>query len=223
MATKNKSREEFSIGKTTNKTKESRRDSIVRNKQTLPNYVSSSEPDIKPRTIVYLLMLVCNSTQEDLDTIFFLFDKAIEYQSRNGYELWPRFSRRWIEDEIAGKRHWKVILEGKIACVFSVMYNDPVIWLEKDKDPAVYLHRIAVHPEFKGKRMVRHIREWAMQHAKEKHKKYLRMDTWGNNESIRNYYIKCGFNYIGQQYLVKTEGMPEHYGGNVLSLFQNEV
>jgi hypothetical protein len=62
-----------------------------------------------------------------------------------------------------------------------------------------------------------------MDHAKEMNKKYLRMDTWGNNESIRNYYSRCGFNYIGQQQLVKTEGVPEHYGGSLLSLFQNEV
>jgi ribosomal protein S18 acetylase RimI-like enzyme len=168
-------------------------------------------------------MEIVNSTINDLETIFQFFDAAIAYQKENGFELWPRFSRKMIEEEITQKRHWKIITENKIACVFSVMYNDPVIWKEKDADPAVYLHRIAVNPEFKGKGMVKEIRKWATDHARENNKKYLRMDTWGNNENIRRYYTECGFNYIGQQYLDKTEGVPEHYGGNVLSLFQNGV
>lgn len=168
-------------------------------------------------------MKIINSSLNDLDLIFHYFDEAIAYQKRNGYQLWPQFSRELIETEIKEKRHWKIIDDGKVVCVFSVMYNDPVIWREMDKDPSVYLHRIAVNPEFKGKRIMVVIKKWGIDHAKAMNKKYLRMDTWGNNETIRNYYINCGFNYIGQQQLHKTEGLPEHYGGNLLSLFQNEV
>ncbi len=168
-------------------------------------------------------MEIINSTVNDIATTFQLFDHAIAYQKRKGYQQWPKFSRELIETEIKEKRHWKIIDDDKIACVFSVMYNDPVIWGEMDKDPSVYLHRIAVNPEFKGKKIMTVIKQWALDHAKANRKKYLRMDTWGENENIRNYYINCGFNYIGQQQLYKTEGLPEHYGGNLLSLFQNEV
>lgn len=168
-------------------------------------------------------MEITNSLIHDLRTIFQLFDEAIAYQKKNGFQLWPQFSTELIETEIKEKRHWKIIENGKIACVFSVMYNDPVIWGERDKEPSVYLHRIAVNPEFKGKRIMVVIKQWGMNHAKEINKKYLRMDTWGDNETIRNYYVKCGFNYIGQQQLNETEGLPGHYGGNLLSLFQNEV
>ena len=168
-------------------------------------------------------MHITNSELKDLDIIFQFFDAAIAYQKKNGYPLWPKFSRSLIETEIKEKRHWKITDHNEVLCVFSVMYSDPVIWGEMDKDPSVYLHRIAINPGFKGKEMVKIIKDWAMQHAKENNKKYLRMDTWGNNETIRNYYIKCGFNYIGQQHLKRTEGLPEHYGGNLLSLFQNEV
>jgi GNAT superfamily N-acetyltransferase len=159
----------------------------------------------------------------DLDVIFSLFDAAIAYQKRKGYDLWPRFSRELIETEIAEGRHWKLMDGNTIACVLSVMYNDPVIWKEKDLEPAVYLHRIAVNPLYKGKGMMTHIRLWAIQHAREANKRYVRMDTWGNNEVLRNYYIGCGFTYIGQQQLENTAGLPAHYGGDHLSLFQIEV
>lgn len=168
-------------------------------------------------------MEIACSTLQDLNIIFQLFNHALDYQKKKGYELWPLFSKTLIETEINEKRHWKIIENNQIACVFSVMYSDPVIWGEMDNEPAVYLHRIAINPAFKGKRMMTVIKHWAILHAKENGKRFVRMDTWGNNETIRNYYIKCGFNYIGQHHLEKTEGLPGHYGGNLLSLFQNEV
>lgn len=103
------------------------------------------------------------------------------------------------------------------------MYNDPVIWLERDKDPSVYLHRIAVNPRYKGKGVMKLIRAWALAHAGENNKTFVRMDTWGDNETLRSYYISCGFEYIGQQQLHFAEGEPGHYGGSLISLFQLEV
>lgn len=162
-----------------------------------------------------------NSTPEDLDKIFRLFNSAIAYQQQNGYELWPRFSHEMIEKEMAEKRHWKIVEGNGIACIFSVLYNDPLIWGEKrDREPSVYLHRIAVNPAYKGRRLMELIKNWAMDHARQTGKKFVRMDTWGHNENIRQYYISCGFRYLGQQHLTSPEA---HYGGSVLSLFQVEV
>jgi GNAT superfamily N-acetyltransferase len=171
----------------------------------------------------YKELKITNSIPADLPFIFQLFDSAIEYQRKNGYQLWPRFSEQLIETEIKENRHWKIMEGETISCIFSVMYNDPVIWGEKDKDPAVYLHRITINPSYKGRNMMSLIKSWAIEHAREKGKKYLRMDTWGRNENLRNYYIRSGFSYIGQQYLKETEGLPSHYGGNELSLFEIEV
>jgi hypothetical protein len=168
-------------------------------------------------------MNISNSTPNDIETIFSLFDSAIEYQKKNGYNLWPQFSRKLIETEIKEKRHWKIMDGDMVVCIFSVLYNDPVIWIEKNNDPAVYLHRIAINHSYKGKNIIALIKKWAEDHARKNNKKYLRMDTWGNNENLRNYYIKAGFNYVGQQYLIQADGLPEHYGGSILSLFQNEV
>jgi predicted GNAT family N-acyltransferase len=166
---------------------------------------------------------VVRTQQTDLDLIFSLFDSAILYQEKNNYDLWPQFSRQLIETEIEEGRHWKITAGQDCVCVFSVLYSDAEIWKEKNEEPAVYLHRIAVHPLFKGRGMMHVIKAWAIGHAKENEKKHVRMDTWGNNENLRKYYIKCGFNYIGQQYLQEANGRPLHYGGAVLSLFQIEV
>src|SRR6218665_319233 len=150
---------------------------------------------------------IVNTLEGDLDFIFHLFDSAIAYQQKHNYELWPQFSRQLIETEMQEKRHWKIMEVENIACIFSVLYSDPVIWgAERDLQPAVYLHRIAINPDYKGQGMMRLIRDWALEHARQNGKKYLRMDTWGHNETLRAYYIRCGFNYIGQQELVNMEG-----------------
>ena len=166
---------------------------------------------------------IVNSSLNDIGFTFYLFESAIAYQKKNGYELWPQFSKQLIETEIVEKRHWKITDNETIVCVFSVMYSDPVIWLDRNSDPSVYLHRISINPQFKGKGIMKLIKAWAIEHAKQNQKKYVRMDTWGNNETLRNYYISCGFNYIGQQYLKETEGLPGHYGGSVLSLFEIKI
>lgn len=166
---------------------------------------------------------VINSSYSDIDFIFKLFNSAIEYQKKNGYDLWPQFSRELIESEISEGRNWKVIEGENVIGFFSALYNDPVIWTNRDKDPAVYLHRIVVNPAFKSKGLMQIIKEWAIAHAKQKGKHYVRMDTWGNNKNLREYYINSGFNYIGQQHLQETPELPPHYGGSVLSLFEIEV
>ena len=166
---------------------------------------------------------VVNSSSDDIDFIFNLFDSAIEYQKRNGYELWPQFRKALIETEIAEKRHWKIMDGETIVCIFSILYNDPIIWEEKDKEPSVYLHRIAINPSYKGKGIMKEIKSWVLQYAKENNKKYVRLDTWGNNESLKKYYVNCGFNYIDQKQLKDADSLPEHYCGLELSLFQIEV
>lgn len=164
-----------------------------------------------------------NSKSDDIETALFFFRSAIAYQRAKGYEMWPEFTSELIEKEIKENRHFKIIHNKEIVCVLSVQYNDPVIWKEKDIDPAIYLHRIAVNPNHKGNRMMERIRDWAIEHAKKNGKKFVRMDTWGNNLKIRDYYISCGFIYIGQQQLSSMENDPLHYGGNNLSLFELSV
>src|ERR1700740_611734 len=116
-------------------------------------------------------MEIINSNMEDLDSIFYLFSTAINYQKKKGYNLWPEFSRKMIEEEITEKRHWKIIEDRKIICIFSVVYSDPIIWgEERNKQAAVYLHRITINPEYKGKGMMKVIRKWALDHAAQNNK-----------------------------------------------------
>jgi hypothetical protein len=46
------------------------------------------------------------------------------------------------------------------------------------------------------------------------------MDTWADNEKLLEYYTSCGFDYVGVVSMEKTDGLPKHYEGISLSLFE---
>ncbi len=160
---------------------------------------------------------------QDLDPAMALYRAAVDYQRINGYNLWPEFDRALIENEIKEKRHYRIVEGNEIACVFSVVYNDPIIWEEKDKEPSIYLHRIATNPHFKGKGIMHLIKKWAAEHALQNGRKFIRMDTWGDNEKLKAYYVNCGFTYIGQKHLPQPTTLPQHYWGLTLSLFEIQL
>ena len=48
-----------------------------------------------------------------------------------------------------------------------------------DRGDAIYLHRIVVNPEHKGKKQFKKVLDWAIDDAKAKNLSFVRMDTWG--------------------------------------------
>lgn len=164
-----------------------------------------------------------NSTTEDLDEIFRLYDSAIEFQKTVFNKSWLPFDKKFIEKEIAEKRHWKIAIEDKIACIFSINFDDSLIWKDKSDDDSVYLHRVAVNPEFRGMKIFPKIVEWLRGYAKSTGRKFIRMDTWGDNQKLIDYYINCGFNFLGVTTPTKTAELPKHYEGISLSLFEMKI
>lgn len=168
-------------------------------------------------------MKIINSTHDDIATIFKLYDEGTAYQKSVAKKHWKGFEHSLVESEISEGRQWKIIIDGEVACVFAISFNDPHIWQERDKDPAIYIHRIATNPLLRGNSFVKHIVEWARKYAQENGKQFIRMDTGSGNDKLNNYYINCGFTYLGVIHLEATGELPEHYKGGSSSLFEIKV
>ena len=65
--------------------------------------------------------------------------------------------------------------------------------------------------------------EWAKLHAAENNKQFIRMDTWGDNDELINYYVNCGFRFLGVITPEATEELPSHYSAINLGLLEMEV
>ena len=166
------------------------------------------------------MMTIKNSVIEDLSEIFRLYESARDFQKIKSAVLWPQFDKKLIETEIAENRQWKILIDNQIACVWATTFSDPEIWEERNVDPSIYIHRIATNPIFRGQNLVGTIVEWAKKYAGENEKRFIRMDTVGENKGLINYYQKCGFDYLGLLKLKNTANLPIHYHDATVCLFQ---
>lgn len=165
--------------------------------------------------------MITNSTINDIDEIFRLYKIASAYQkTKQKVVVWPAFERKLVETEIQENRQWKLLIDNKIACVWATTFSDAQIWEEKNKDTAVYIHRIAVNPEFRGKNFIAILVKWAKEYAKSNHKDFVRLDTLGNNTKLIAHYTKAGFQFLGMFDLKNTDGLPDHYHNTPVCLFE---
>ena len=165
---------------------------------------------------------VQNSRLTDIDTIFQFYDMAVAHQKKVFNKHWQGFTRNLVENEVAENRQYKILVDGVVACIFAVTFNDHLIWGDKDQD-AIYIHRIVTHPEFRGHAFVKEIINWAKTYAAANQLKYIRMDTWADNDKLLAYYTGCGFDFVGTVEMKQTDDLPKHYEGISLSLFEIKV
>ncbi len=168
-------------------------------------------------------MQILNATIDDVEIVFDLYDKAIEFQKTVFDKTWLGFDRELVETEISEGRLWKIVEADKVACIFSVAYSDPIIWGENSHESAMYIHRIVTNPEFRGGGYVSIITEWALEHAKRTGLRFVRMDTWGDNQKLIDYYQDCGFKFLGLTTPAESPTLPAHYRGTELSLFEIDM
>jgi ribosomal protein S18 acetylase RimI-like enzyme len=163
-------------------------------------------------------MNIQNAHNEDIKSIFELYDMATEYQKTVYDRHWEGFELGLIQKEIEDKRLWKISVNETIFCVFSINYNDSLFWGEKGNQPSIYMHRIALHNEYRGQSVMKIIIDWAVKYCINNKKQYFRMDTWGENTKLIDYYKKCGFTHINTINLNNTKGFPKHYKGKLALL-----
>jgi len=168
-------------------------------------------------------MTIQNSCLEDIDAIFYLYDEATKYQKQHQKNSWNGFDRAQIETEIKSNRHF-VIKEGDtVACTFLIAFECSLIWKDANKDPAIYLHRIATHPNYRGRGYVTAIVDWSKALATKQNKSFIRLDTHTNNDKINAYYTSCGFTNKGISFLDKSIHLSEHYKAGEFTLFEMKV
>jgi ribosomal protein S18 acetylase RimI-like enzyme len=165
-------------------------------------------------------MKIINSSISDIETIFSFYDNAVVFQKTKFDKHWLAFDHQMVEKEIEECRQWKMMDGDEVVCIFAITYDDPAIWKEKNNDPSIYIHRIVTHPNHHGKKHVSQIIEWAKIHAKDNNKSFIRMDTWGDNQRLIDYYVECGFTFMGTTTPERNGSLPKHYSAIFLSLFE---
>jgi ribosomal protein S18 acetylase RimI-like enzyme len=168
-------------------------------------------------------MKIVNAIPNDVERIFELYDGAIAFQKTVFDKTWLGFDRDLVDREICDGRLWKILENEVIACIFSVAYEDPIIWGEHSHQSAMYIHRIVTAADFHGRGYVRSVTRWATEHARNTGLRFVRMDTWGDNRKLIDYYQDCGFRFLGLMTPAESPTLPPHYRGIDLSLFEIDL
>ena len=163
---------------------------------------------------------VINTETSDLAQIFEFFEHSINYQEKKGYPVWKNYDKNAIMKDITDKNQYKVVIDTKMAIVFSVCYSDKVIWRDMDNGNSIYLHRIVVNPEYKGRKLFGTILNWAIEHSKQKKLNSIRMDTWAANPTIIDYYKSFGFVFIENYLTPYSKELPVHNRNLALTLLE---
>ncbi|MBI1767886.1 MAG: GNAT family N-acetyltransferase [Bacteroidetes bacterium] len=161
-----------------------------------------------------------NTTAEDLEFIYELFDLSVKYQESKGYPTWKNYDKEALIKDVENKNQYKVMVDSQPGIIFSVRYSDKIIWREMDQEDAIYLHRIVVNPVFKGLKLFGEILSWAIDQAKQKRLKSIRMDTWANNPKIIEYYTGFGFRFIENYTTSNSLELPAHNRNLALTLLE---
>lgn len=169
-------------------------------------------------------MTITYSTPEDITEIFRLYGIASAYQkTKKKVVVWPKFSRLLVETELAENRQFKLLINDETACVWAITFTDEQIWEERNLDAAVYIHRIATNPKFRGQKFIKVIVNWAKEYARSNGKQYVRLDTLGNNTKLIKHYTGAGFEFLGMFDLKNTDTLPPHYKEAPVCLFQIDL
>lgn len=168
-------------------------------------------------------LTIKHTTTADLQFVYGLFDKAIAYQTKRKLPVWQGYDKDVLIKEATNGNQYKILIDGAIAIVFSVCYNDKVIWNEREKGDALYLHRIAVNPDFKGRRLFGEILAWAKDHAGAKHLRFIRMDTWADNPLITSYYEGFGFKVVDHVTAPDSPDLGFQYRNLALTLLEMDL
>lgn len=113
-----------------------------------------------------------------------------------------------------------MVLNDEVACIWAITFSDAQIWEERNSDAALYIHRIATNPKFRGRNFVGMIVDWARDFVKAHAKRYIRLDTIGNNTGLIKHYTNAGFDFLGMFELKEVDALPLHYKHGLACLFE---
>lgn len=164
------------------------------------------------------------SVPGDVPTILRLYDLASEHMRKAGaVVVWPAFERALVETEVAEGRQYKLVVDGEVACVWVVALADADIWGQRERGDAVYVHRIATNPAFRGRGFVQRVTDWAAGFAHGRGLRYVRLDTMGENRKLIDVYTGAGFAFLGMHDVPDATHLPAHYREGQVALFELDV
>jgi ribosomal protein S18 acetylase RimI-like enzyme len=137
----------------------------------------------------------------ELRVVIAIIDDAAAWLHAKGItQQWhspsPQSFVEFMEKQIArGEVYLARTADGHAIGTFRFDWTDEELWAD-DPDGGGYVHSFAIRSCAHGKGVGAAMMAWAKQHVRARGKKFLRLDCWGGNKSLKNYYAGLGFTLV---------------------------
>lgn len=129
-----------------------------------------------------------------------LIAAALHLKAR-GEALWPESS---LTPERLARYYpqggWRVAWRGDVAVgCLCLLDTDPLFWPDDAANEALYLHKLAVHPDARGQGLSALLLREAARETAERGRPWLKLDTATARPKLRAIYEDFGFQNVGQR------------------------
>lgn len=133
----------------------------------------------------------------DVNRVCTILEEAARELAARGIDQWPASVERGpVAEAIERGEVYLAVVNGQPAGTLRLQTADPTIWGD-DSGDALYIHRLAIRPAYRGRGLGLALLRWAEPVALGRGKTYLRLDCMRENEGLRRYYLAAGFRECG--------------------------
>lgn len=150
----------------------------------------------------------------EIDDILTITKACAKKMSNHGIYQWNELYPSKIVFENDIKKNQLFVFEENSSIigtiVISTFMDDEyklIKWLNLNEN-AIYIHRLAVHPDFQGKGYAQKLMDFAEKYAKEYHFSSVRLDTFSQNTRNQQFYTKRGYQKLEAIYFPKQSDFP---------------
>lgn len=158
--------------------------------------------------------MILKASISDLDQIHSLTkscaNRLIEMNIFQWNELYP--SIEVLKNDIKLNQLWKLEENNTIVGIMvlteveDLEYKN-VSWLTKNSK-VLYIHRLAVHPNFQGKGLAKELMNFAENYAVKYNYKSIRLDTFSENKRNQKFYENRGYIKLESIYFPNQSKLP---------------
>jgi len=150
----------------------------------------------------------------DLEHLLTITKSCAKHMIENGILQWNEYypSKEVFENDILLDQIWKLEIDKEIIgiIVLSKIEDDEyenVHWLTHNSNN-LYIHRLAVHPNYQGKGYAQKLMDFAENYAIENKYTSIRLDTFSQNTRNQKFYKKRGYKKLGSIFFPKQSEHP---------------
>jgi GNAT superfamily N-acetyltransferase len=132
---------------------------------------------------------------EDVADVERLLVEAARWVDALGVVMWEEgeLDAAAIAAEVAAGQFYVGEIDGTIAGAIRYQEEDRLFWPDLPEGESAFVHRLVVSRAFKGSGLSEALLAWAIEHARSRGKKALRLDCDANRAKLRALYERCGF------------------------------